>query len=359
MELCQLMNETARNELLQSLYISKAQTAYKGGDFKLCVIFMRQTELNNSIDISMLVSSVWTSSIENYLQKESLSSRAEMLQFVQSSISPLFETGSGRSIYLSSTDYLKLIHIYICCGSLIISLETVRSAMILRPLDVYLRIQEWAVLKAMNNDEAADIVIDSLSLTVTSKISFKNGNGNGNEINIEQENIDHVLCISLHCLLHLQKKGEEISFNNLLNKAYNLSENESYLTSIISHRKSVLEQQLKEYNIQQKDIAEQQKIQISTQNNNKSSTYVRTDVGYSDNLVSGWTDGDNNELLTIVSFMEIDREKQMTWFEDPSLWLAMASNLKVNICIYVCVYVYTCMCIYIHIYTYIHIYIYK
>jgi hypothetical protein len=332
MELCKLMDESARNELLQSSYIRKAQIAYSDEDYKLCTIFMRQTELKNSVDISMLVSSVykfWTSNTGNNLQRGPLTSRAVILEFVQLSISPLFETGSGRSSYLLSTDYLKLIHIYICCGSLISSLQTIRSAMILKPSDNHLRIQEWAVLKAMSDDEGADVAIESLSSALASEISCDtNENENETSVNVKKENLEshlQILHIHLFCLLHLQRKGDEISFNNLLNKAYNLSDQESYLTAIVSHRKIVLEQQLEDYNIQQKYINEQQEKEICTENNNE----ISINLSHQEPLL--WTDSDNEELLTILSCIELDREKQVKWLNDSTLWLAMAAILKVYI----------------------------
>lgn len=330
MELCKLMDESARNELLQSSYIRKAQVAYSDENYKLCTIFMRQTELKNSVDISMFVSSVykfWTSNTGNNLQRGSLTSRAVILEFVQLSIGPLFETESGRRSYLSSTDYLKLIHIYICCGSLISSLQTIRSAMILNPSDNHLHIQEWAVLKAVGDDEGADIAIESVSSALASEISCDtNENKDETSVNVKKENSEFhlpILYIYLFCLLHLQRKGDEISFYNLLNKAYNLSDQESYLTSIVSHRKSVLEQQLEEYNLQQKYINEQPKKEIFTENNNE----ISMTISHQAPLL--WTDIDNEELLTILSCIELDREKKMKWFNDCSLWLTMAAVLKV------------------------------
>jgi hypothetical protein len=214
------------------------------------------------------------------------------------------------------------------------------------------------VLKAMSDDEGADVAMESLSSALASEISYDiNENENETSVNVKKENLEFhlpILYIYLFCLLHLQRKGDEISFNNLLNKAYNLSDQESYLTAIVSHRKSILEQQLEEYSIQQKYIDEQQEKEICTVNSNE----ISMNISHQAPLL--WTDIDNEELLTILSCIELDREKQMKWFNDCSLWLAMATVLKVFICIFIgvsiLIHIYVCKyrCMYIYIYTYVY-----
>ena len=169
-----LLPENDREVLLRSAYITGAHVASEEQEsHKLSVILLRRILLNDRYDVALFIQTLYIfskPSLANGQHKGSSTLVADVLRYIKESVDPLVDTANPSHMYLSAEDLLMLSHIYLAYGMLqkcllttqFLSTATSSSGKVLHVSNICIIVQEWSVLKALDDNTAADICMKSL-----------------------------------------------------------------------------------------------------------------------------------------------------------------------------------------------------
>ena len=310
-----LLPESDREELLRSAYISGAHTASDvQASFKLSVILLKRIRLNSPADVALLIESLYSfskpSRIRNNIPRDP-SLEDDALRYIDEAVTPLLVADNPAHKYVTSMDFLKLAHMYLCFGWLQKCLETVRFASVVGFSEVGLSIQEWSVLRALDDESAADEYMRRLHPILATACTLVNTN------RLEQPDLIpfgavcssgfYVAYMYLHCALYLQRQGDT-AFELVVGEAYRVvTGTNSFLSQETLQRESDL---------------------LCRQQQKKERKSIVKRLSVTPKAVLPFTKEDEDELRAISSQLEQEKERLMEWFEDPSLWLRMGDELQ-------------------------------
>ena len=111
--LCQLRDAHEREQIIKDAYIHGYTTAFNEQQFKLSAILLRKVDLGQE-ETHIFVDALYSFWKMAYFRDgKTEAEKAQLLKFVRESFLSLFDERSQCQQYVSSTDCIKLSHIFV------------------------------------------------------------------------------------------------------------------------------------------------------------------------------------------------------------------------------------------------------
>ena len=322
-----LLPENDREVLLRSAYITGAHVASEEQEsHKLSVILLRRILLNDRYDVALFIQTLYIfskPSLANGQHKGSSTLVADVLRYIKESVDPLVDTANPSHMYLSAEDLLMLSHIYLAYGMLqkcllttqFLSTATSSSGKVLHVSNICIIVQEWSVLKALDDNTAADICMKSLCPLLAT--ALRNLQDSKSVQRSEIQCLGNVYCSQkyivyayLFCALYLQRQDDDTAFEEVVGEAH------QYLTGReSSHKSATLRRELSSRKRQdQNDRGARRSIENIT-----NSLLQRKSL---------FSTKDEEQLRILTEQLDEERELYLKWFEDSALWLEIATDFQ-------------------------------
>jgi len=197
-------------------YLKQAFSAFENKNYKLCLILLRDVNLDDSSSTTLLADcayAYWKEGSESYSEDaEAVNSkdREDTLILVKDSFALLL--GNGEHDKIKAFDYIRLSHIYLSEGSLdgalqILKLASARGYL----LNSLIILQSWTILKRIGDVKDADSCLQYLSTSIAleskSTPSLLNSSDEGSKYPLIGDSPLPLHVAMLHCANFVQRRA--------------------------------------------------------------------------------------------------------------------------------------------------------